>query len=482
MITTAAGLAAQEPSGVIAGLVRDSTSKAPLPGVEVVVTAPRFRANVTTGGEGAFRFEHLPGGDYRVGYTKPGYMGSNVFGATKRVHLQDGVVAERLIIDLAPYAEVDGVVLDEEGKPFPGVIVHAESGNGPATTDEAGRYHLEVLIPRPGRIDMRVPFEIRRKTIARDPATGEVLGYANTQSYPTVVDFAPGLHLHGFDIRLRRTRLVTLGGHAVDMGKSADLEIELSPDVAPLPDETYQRRRPGADGAFRFDLIEPGHYLLLVFRGSSPDSLPYVTTIDIPKTGLDDLKLAVPAFVQLRGVLSMAKPEQALSGPVQIILRDPAWHDRSKQFEADGGREFSLEGVPPGRWRLDVRPTRPLTVNSVRFGGQQAPEPFLVAESGNPPLEITLSDQAGTVAGTVVDAHQQPVRDALIVFRQPGDPPMISKSVRSGGDGSFRAPDLPPATYEVSAWPDGGSGNGHAAKVEVKAGETAVVRLVVDLP
>jgi hypothetical protein len=488
MAAIAAALAAQEPSGVIAGSVRDFASKAPLPDVDVVLTAPRFRSKVTTDAEGVFRFEHLPAADYRVGYSKPGYMGSDVYGSTMSVHLPDGAVTERLIIDLPLTAQVEGVVLDEEGRPFPGVMVHAQAGNGPATTDEEGRYHLEVLVPRPARIDLRIPFEIRRKTITRDPATGEVLGYANTQSYPALVDFAPGVHLHGLDIRLRRTRLVSLGGHVTDEQKSTDLEIELSPDGAPLPDETYQRRRPATNGAFRFDLIEPGHYTLLVFRGSGRDGLPYVTTIHVPTAGLEDLKVTVPAFAQIRGLLSTARPGLTILGPVKIILWDPEWRDRGREFVAEGDREFSLDGVPPGHWRFDVRPTKPLTVGSVRFGSQQLPDPFLVAESGNPPLEITLTDQAGTVAGTVVDEHQQPVGGALIVLRQPGDSSILGKLFRSGGDGSFRASDLAPGTYEVTAWKEGRpgidpppKGIDRVSKVEVKPGETAVVRLVVDL-
>ena len=76
-------------------------------------------------------------------YNKPGYMGSNLTGG-KVVHLTvdrltDATVTERPTIDLTPTAGVEGVVLDEEGRPIQGVLVESQYGNGPSTTDEAGR-------------------------------------------------------------------------------------------------------------------------------------------------------------------------------------------------------------------------------------------------------------------------------------------------------------------------------------------------------
>lgn len=146
------------------------------------------------------------------------------------------------------------------------------------------------------------------------------------------------------------------------------------------------------------------------------------------------------------------------SGQVRISLRDKAAPGLTREFVANGESEFSLDAIPPGRWLIEVTSsTKPLAVTSVRFGNQQGPEPILIAESGNPPLEITLSDQTGTVAGTMLDGNRQPVKGALIVVRQPGGP-ILGRTYRTGADGSFRVADPPPGQYEVSAWVEAGAG------------------------
>jgi hypothetical protein len=355
-----------------------------------------------------------------------------------------------------------------------------------------------------------VPYETRRQTAKRDPDRDETFGYANTQYYPDAyeqsaaipVSITPGLQLRRFDIRLRRTRLVSLSGRTIETagrGPLRSAEVELANSAGSgLQDDTYQRRHVDAQGAFRFELIRPGHYTLRVYRGAGLGSLPYSAPVDVGNAGIEDLPLAVPPFAQIRGAAKATDPKVPWEGELRVSLYgSPGISNVAVAVGGDGS--FALENVPPGQWRLEFQggglhragdPHHRLHVAKVGFGAQDGwLGPVTVAESGNPPVEVTLSDEAGQLAGTVAMAEKD--APPMVVIRRTDGQPNIQQYIlpRSANqDGAFLIPDLIPGEYEVGSWTVDDSGSFSAnpqacgnrlVKVKITAGETSAVRLEI---
>ena len=247
-------------------------------------------------------------------------------------------------------------------------------------------------------------------------------------------------------------------------------------------------RTVAADGSFRFDLIQPGSYTLLVYRGASAKALPYALPLDVGKAGIQDLKVAVPPFPTIAGSV-LAPPDTQWAGQVIVNLRSAIPGVASPSFVVTS-EEFTIEELPPGRWIVQVEShavkqpdDRKLFVKAAHFGTLNAlGESLSVTESGNPPLEIQLSPDAGRVVGTVVDEDGMPRKRTLILVFRATAKSVFGRAPATGwtkDDGSFVIDGLAPGSYRLLVVNDGRAPalHGRDVVVEVKAGETAVVRL-----
>ena len=498
-----AAAAAFAQDSAIVGTVRDALTKAPIAGVAIEATGPEFTRNTTSDANGGFIFEHLATGNYRLKYTMPGYTASEFTGAAL-VTVGKAGSAERVPLEMIQEARLEGVVVDEEGHPMQDVIVYS-GGSQLATTGADGRYAVEHL--RPGNFSMllRTPYEVRRKTLKRDPATGEIFGYANTAYYPGVADplaavpvpVSAGMDLRGFDIRLRRVRLVEFNGRIVEGAggeplAGARVELLVNNAAAPLQDETYKERTVPEDGSFRFDLIQPGSYSLLVYRSKGAKALPYTLPVEVGKAGIQDMKVGVPPFPSLQGSI-LAPPDTEWDGQVIFNLRSASPGSGVREFTVNT-EKFTIDDLPPGRWMVEVESNilkRPqagkLFVQSARFGTLNAlAEPLVVTESGNPPFEIRLTTESGRIMATVADQNGVPRKGVLVLIMRNGTGPFmpIRLTGRTKDDGSFLMDGLTPGSYRLSVVNIEGRFVSYTdtVKAEVKLGETAVVRITVPTP
>jgi hypothetical protein len=117
------------------------------------------------------------------------------------------------------------------------------------------------------------------------------------------------------------------------------------------------------------------------------------------------------------------------------------------RFEGLHGRHaIRMEGLPPG-WLLA----------SVRLGGVELADTALDSSAARTlaGVEVLVTNRAGSLSGTVIDAARQPVAGgAAIVFA--ADVPRWtypSRFIRSApiqADGTFRVAGLPPGDYLVT--------------------------------
>ena len=479
-ILCAATLAAQS-SGTISGVVRDSVTHQVLADVQVTLTGGGTSTGAQTDMHGAFRFDSLAPGKYSLRVEKPGYHGKE----PRDVELG----ADSLNLDLSPDGQLDGRVMDVEGRPVAGVTVETISafgsvfpweGNSPTATD--GKFLIQNLREGDYRVRVRIP-EARRAA-----------GYPAWEYYPGVADLeqaspihlAEGQQMTGLTIRLRRVPMVTVRGRVIDLGKDDSARPkEVAIDCEPGPiNQSFARRDVDADGRFHFEDIPQGRHELLVYRGTGSDDLPYRATI---VAGEEEVKVTLPPFTTVTGVVkSTVMPWEGVLGI--SVSADGVWR---RNVVPDENGAFTLPGVPPGDWHLRVESNnlhageRRLRLASVKSGEVNLLRGRLtVTEGGTPPVLIALSDEAGHITGTLEDATS---KEEMLVVAEPADGSPLGHEhyAHPGADGSFRFSNLLPGEYLVSAWGlqtlqrvgyPGGCPS-HAVPVTVVNAQTAVVRV-----
>jgi 5-hydroxyisourate hydrolase-like protein (transthyretin family) len=164
----------QTGTAAISGVVVDSESGRPLPGVVVHLgRTPRGavgRQNrQITDSRGRFVFVDLPAGEgFSLGGSKPGYLPIQAVssGGSAVMTLSDGQWISNARLVMRKAAVIEGVVTDEHGEPVAGVEVRtialiriagrSQLASGSATTtDDRGRYRFSGLLP--GRYLVAVP-------------------------------------------------------------------------------------------------------------------------------------------------------------------------------------------------------------------------------------------------------------------------------------------------------------------------------------
>jgi hypothetical protein len=511
---------AQDASGKIEGVVVDSATGQPVPAAHISMVLEDRVPDFFTDASGGFRVEGLMPDRYRLVVQHTGYRDSK-----RNVALTEESPSAKLTIRLTPLSEITGQVLNEEGRPMSGVLVYTSLGGLlQATTDANGRYRIADLAPGDYLVHCRLAFAMREKLLERNEKTGEVMGYADTYYFPGIEDrerairttVTPGVNSGGVDFRLRRTLLVEFNGRVLDRATGAPLNaaaVELQAGV--LTDQTRQRRRVEAGGSFRFELIPPGRYTLAVWREGAkpPEQMPGISEavrralpgperpvhvpVEIGRGGLAGAEMRIPAYVDLTMNVTAPHPERT-SGRFLITMTRP--DDRAVEAFAmppmcEVGRPCMLHDVPPGQWILALQghltqtsePPHVLAVESIRFGQQDAwNAPMTVAEGGNPPVEISVTDQVGTISGTVSMGEGRPADSSTIVFRRVGD----DRPQRRNWGGSMILLDgLLPGDYELALFGPADDEEGgirtapiercgdRVAKVTVTAGQTTNVTL-----
>jgi hypothetical protein len=108
--------------------------------------------------------------------------------------------------------------------------------------------------------------------------------------------------------------------------------------------------------------------------------------------------------------------------------------------------------TPPGSYRLEGRNTGVWYVKSANYGDSDLLQHDLVAVPGaaGTPIRITVSDQTGSLQGTVTLNGSPAACWVYLISTGPSAQSVIS--VRSGSSGSYSAAHLPPGSYRAIAF------------------------------
>src|SRR5262245_34183537 len=215
-------------------VLADSTPLAPIRRARVTLmsegTAP---AKVTdTDTDGAFRFDNLPAGTYRLLPEKPGFVPLDTGpprGVIRPMQVTLAAPAEPITVTMQRASAVEGVLLTDKGEPAPNVVVSAVRiqygayGRRPATvkqatTDDLGRFRIHTLPA--GDYYLSSSDSVQPAT---QPAPTEQWGFSRYY-YPGTnpidearqVSLGPGQEVSNLEFRVTPVQLSSVSGNVVD--------------------------------------------------------------------------------------------------------------------------------------------------------------------------------------------------------------------------------------------------------------------------
>ena len=191
-----------------------------------------------------------------------------------------------------------------------------------------------------------------------------------------------------------------------------------------------------AGGRYRLAPLPAGDYWVVA---TAPGRARTLRTLRVPEAA-SEVALVMEPGVAITGVLSELRRGETspLGGVVVRATREgttPA-EDPGVAARTDAEGRFTLDGVTPGSWRVEVEGSGFETLRRV---GVAAPSEGLA---------LTVRSMA-TLEGQVVDAHGEPARGATVTLSGSGVWPPRSFAVLD--DGRFRVAELPGGVYELRA-------------------------------
>ena len=288
-------------------------------------------------------------------------------------------------------------------------------------------------------------------------------------------------------------------------------QIWLARDTSPLfgaPDEELPSATTDDKGRFELVGLTSGQYTVtavksgfvgLKYGQQSVEQLPQSLRIG-SSTVLDDVDMALPRAGAVDGLVVDDRGEPVVGMPVRLLRReevDGVFRTGAEVGVADrtgdDGR-FRVYGAPPGRYLLavGVHVNQVLSVaqrSEPRPGGRLTFYPGTTSPADALPVEVVAGGNASelvvsvrptaraAVTGQVVTLEGQPVPAASVTVLTSGPDTMwMENTYRAKADGTFRAANLEPGTYALTA--SGPSGLQAKASVALD-GVDADVRLVL---
>jgi carboxypeptidase family protein len=442
--------------------------------------------------DGTYEFTDLPADSYRLSAGKPGYLvleygQTRAFERGRVITLGDGEKVEKIDVTLPSSGAISGRIADENGDPVEAVTVRLlqlqfmadrrqlvdVTAAGSRTTDDTGRYRIYGVPP--GQYVVMATLTGRQTDLPRVDDTS-LPGYAPTYypgnpevSQAQLVSVGLSQDVGGIDFALATAPTATLSGVATD---SRNLPARVLLDRSRRSGgfgERPMRGVVGADGAFRFDNLPPGEYVLQSLGpGRGNESEPDFQTMFITMDGRNISGVSVQGVqgstvsgrVTFEGLSAGAKP------PAVQLAAWPTDFDRSPMLQADIARtrvgddgRFALGSVQgPRRLRIFQGPSE-WSLKAVRVNGFDVTDDVLSFGTRLESLadvEVVLTNHGPTISGTAADAQGHPAVDYSVVAFSTDPQRWYQRSrfmnfARPTNDGTFTVSGLAPGMYYVAA-------------------------------
>jgi hypothetical protein len=230
LLAAASGVLFAQKPGSIEGLVTNSVTGGPVKKAAISArnTTKPFQYSVTADSSGHFRFDNVEPGSYVLIATCSGFAFPNGVRQQPSIVAEDGHVRD-VELKLDPFGRISGKVVDEDGDPVEGAVIHAMllfydaqgrrfNPSGASQTNDLGEYQIEGAAPGRYYIVVTPPANLGQlPPHTRSSRLDEVFP---TTYYPNAPDIAGatalqvrvGTDLASIDVRLHKTRGYSIRG------------------------------------------------------------------------------------------------------------------------------------------------------------------------------------------------------------------------------------------------------------------------------
>ena len=513
------GVFGQIPSGLAKAALANCAADGTV--VNAITGEPIVRAVVATnsigiGGfaqtdvQGRWSVTAVPCGRTQISAQKQGYIfpSSGPGGpgrAVTPVQLVDGSPTHGVKIALMPQSVITGKVIDENGDPIQGVQVQAMYSSvsegkrqwqmrGGTQTNDLGEYRMHGL--GGGKYIVCAHGGAVPGNFAQVRGGGRMMYQENC--YPGTPDgtaasalsVLPGIE-NRVDFNLRPSIGVTVRGMIVGLpagerGVGLQLRRRNASSLNMQPTNSVML----GEGRFEILGVSPGSYVLNGNVWRPTNRLSGDVSIEVGITDIDGITLGLLPGFPVMGVVRMEIKGGGATvqrPPVNIRLRSTeGLMENIGQIKwSDDNRSFTMPDVMPSRYRMEVIPSGTYFVKSVTLAGQSLANLDVNMQQATGPIEIVLSDDTGSVQGTLTGPEGKPATGAMILLSSGGGRAI---NAFASADGYYSLPVVPPGTYKAYSWSDAQQAEyanpewlrqfgGDGVEVTVAAGQTAKIEL-----
>ncbi len=384
-------------TGRIAGAVLDADSGRPVRFARVILMLAGENWDAVTDEGGAFSFNSLRAGEYRLTVSKPGYLetwygqarpGTDTPG--KHIVLAGRAAVVTITVPLSHGGVISGVVRDERGDPAYQAMVTVSRWTTSfglrrltpldmVTTDERGQYRFSLLPPR----DYVLSAAPAENAVPDSKEGPHPFGFA-TSFYPGVptaaaaeaVTVGLGEQKSGVDFQLPLVALGRVSGTVVDgNGRPVPgVEVRVAPKDANSVD-FGQSAQTEKDGRFTFEKVVPGAYTL------TASTLP------------DNERITLHGHTRFERVYGVESHLRQLTKEIKEVLvdSDPPPPPSNAPL-GSASSDVSVAGGGEVNSTLTLEPPRKVS-GRVVFEGPTKPQPFKefrldmtdIVRDGSPP-------------------------------------------------------------------------------------------------
>ena len=525
-------------SGVASGPGR------PISLATITASAPELREprSISTNAEGRYELRNLPAGHYTLTVSRAGYLSlqygqRRVFELGTPIQVPEGTTINDVDFVLPRMSVISGRIVDEEGEPFAGALVHAvqstvysdgrrftSMASGHATTDDSGAYRITGLSPGSYTV-MTDTWGVTWTAI--EAGVKRTHGYVPTYfpgvssaSSARAVGVGLGEEVSNVDFPLIAGRPASITGTLIDSRVQpmpcAIVTIVREVGAVGLGGSVSMRNGglTTSDGAFTIPNLTPGEIMLIAGPSPGrPGQAAGEAALETVVVDGDDLNVvlttssgwsAAGRIVADTGPLPPAVRDRAFVGtlPVQTALLGVRVGNVGGPDQGRPSPEgtFQVSGIfGPVRIWITGLPDGWIVKEILHDGRDVAGKPIegRNAESISG-LQVVLSNRATKIRGPVTDANGTPAAGGtVLVFADDGDKWFVRspyvRAVRPNKDGRYEIQGLPPGDYLAIAvdyatdrmWNDAGyleSLRGGATKVSLGDGASPTLALKVVAP
>jgi Carboxypeptidase regulatory-like domain len=499
----------------IAGTVRDSISGAPLRKINVVLYPAGGRTTyiAATNSAGAFSFESVEPGSYRIALQHAGYRSLPGKQASVLMHLEPGWKLTGLELTAERLSAISGTILDGDGQPVVEAGVHAirpQWWHGRriwvtvqnVQTNDLGEYRIDNLEPGVYYIRATKPPLGWWTLYTLSDAPGQPEMAPIPVFYPAAATIHGALPLRidagreigGIDLRLFLARTFHIRG-TVDpksiatYGLATDRAtyVTASNDDGRTKDWAEFGGGIGTDGSFDIPGVPAGGYLVRQMARTEPLGNPAGATIE--SRDATGIRLPLAQFdVKIRA---------RFAGDALHDLSK--WHASLEPADRKGpalatwpNRPNAISNILPGRYILRVYPNEDAYAKQVFVGGKEVAGPELELASGADELEIVLARGTRDIGGRFAWPDSSPRSATAILVPEQPRPGASAGVYRADLDqrGEFIIWSVPPGRYRAFVVTDFDEGiwenrdffrlvadRGVVVEVPEGAGDSAVMRI-----